>query len=89
MQAHAHIIEGKERTISHPITYVSSLFRSSQLKWAALTKDTYTIYMSVKKLSFYLGDADITLRSEELPLKRFLEKNTLNSKVNNWIVEIE
>ena len=24
-----------------------------------------------------------------LPLKRFLEKNTLNSKVNNWAMEIE
>ena len=49
----------------------------------------YTIYMSVKKLSFYLDDADITLRSDHLSLKRFLEKNTLNSKVNNKAVEIE
>ena len=45
--------------------------------------------MSVKKLSFYLDDADITLRNDHLPLKRFLEKNTLNSKVNNWAMEIE
>ena len=27
-------------------------------------------------------------RSDHLPLKRFLQKNTLNSKVNNWSVEI-
>ena len=45
--------------------------------------------MSVKKISFYLDDADITLRSDHLPLKRFLEKITLNSKVNNWAVETE
>ena len=45
--------------------------------------------MSVKKLSFYLDDADITLRSNHLSLKRILEKNTLNSKVNNQAVEIE
>ena len=45
--------------------------------------------MPVKKLSFCLEDADITLRSNLIPLRRFLEKNTLNSKVNNWVVEIE
>ena len=46
------------------------------------------IYMSIKKLAYYLEDADITLRSDHLPLKKFLAKNTLNSKVNNWAVEI-
>ena len=71
MQAHVHIIEGKERTILCPIIYKSSLFRGSQLNWAALTKHVYALYMPVKKLSFYLDDADITLRSEHLPLKRF------------------
>ena len=44
--------------------------------------------MSIKKLDYYLQDADITLRSDHLPLKKFLEKKTLNSKVNNWAVEI-
>ena len=32
---------------------------------------------------------EITLRSDHLPLKKFLLKNTLNSKVNNWAVELE
>ena len=45
--------------------------------------------MSVKKLSFYLDSARIAVRSDHLPLKRFLEKNTLNTKVNNWAVELE
>ena len=45
--------------------------------------------MSVKKLSFYLDSARITIRSDHLPLRRFLEKNTLNTKVNNWAVELE
>ena len=44
--------------------------------------------MSVKKLSFYLDSAQITLRSHHLPLKKFLEKNTMNAKVNNWAVEL-
>ena len=73
----------------HPITYIRRLFRGSQLNWATLTKEAYAIYMSVKKLSFYINTAKITVRSDHLPLKKFLEKKTLNSKVNNWAVELE
>ena len=62
----------------HPITYVSSLFRGSQLDWATLTKEAYAIYMSVKKLSFYINTAKIIVKSDHLPLKKFLEKNTMN-----------
>ena len=73
----------------HPITYTSGLFHGSQLNWATLTKEAYAIYMSVKKLSFYIDIAKITVKSDHLPLKKFLEKNTMNSKVNNWAVELE
>ena len=45
--------------------------------------------MSVKKLSFYLTDAQILLRSDHKPLEKFLLKNMLNSKVNNWAMELE
>ena len=41
----------------HSITYVSGLFHGSQLNWATLTKKAYTIYMSVKILSFYIDTA--------------------------------
>ena len=67
---------------------MSGLFRGSQLNWACLTKEAYAIYMSIKKLTYYLEDADATLRSDHLPLRKFLAKNTLNSKVNNWAIEI-
>ena len=79
---------GKEYKINHPITFASGLFKGSQMNWAALTKEAFAIYSSIKKLSYYLEDADIVLRSDHLPLKKFLQKNTLNSKVNNWAVEI-
>ena len=52
-------------------------------------KEAFAIYMSVKKLSFYLNQAEILLRSDHLPLQKFLQKNTLNSKVNNWAMELE
>ena len=87
-QEKTHQIEGKEVKILHPITYMSGLFRGSQINWACLTKEAYAIYMSIKKLAYYLEDGDITLKSDHLPLKKFLVKNTLNSKVNNWAIEI-
>ena len=87
-QEKTHMVEGKEVKLLHPITYMSELFRGSQMNWAYLTKEAHAIYMSIKKLTYYLEDADITLRSDHLPLKKFIAKNTLNSKVNNWAIEI-
>ena len=48
-QSHTSIINGKGITMDHPISYVSELFGGSQINWAALTKEAYGIYMSVKK----------------------------------------
>ena len=45
--------------------------------------------MSVRKLSFYITDAEVTIKCDHLPLKKFLQKQTLNVKVNNWAVELE
>ena len=87
--AYAGVLTQHNNGTDHPITYVSGLFSGSQLNWVTLTKEAYAIYMSVKKLSFYIDTAKITVRSDHLPLKKFLEKNTLNSKVNNWAVELE
>ena len=87
--AYTGVLTQHNNGTDHPITYVSGLFRGSQLNSATLTKEAYAIYMSVKKFSFYIDTAKITVKSDHLPLKKFLEKNTLNSKVNNWAVELE
>ena len=87
-QPHWRKVGEPKTTVNHPITYVSGLFKGSQLNWAALTKEAYAIYMSIKKLNYYLEDAEIILMCDHLPLKKFLKRNTLNSKVNNWAVEL-
>ena len=86
--AYAGVLTQSIDNTDHPITYVSGLFRGSQLNWATLTKEAYIIYMSIKKLSFYIDTAKITVKSDHLPLKKLLEKNTMNSKVNNWAVKL-
>ena len=59
-QEKTQMTEGKEIKILHPITYMSGLFRGSQNNWACLTKEAYVTYMSIKKLMYYLEDADVT-----------------------------
>ena len=88
-QPHIMTIDGKSTTTDHPVAFVSGLFRGSQLNWAALMKEAFAIYMSIKKLLFYLTDAQILLRSDHKPLEKFLLQNMLNSKVNNWAMELE
>ena len=83
------MVDGKEISTNHPIAFVSGLFHGSQINWAAFTKEAYAIYMTVKKSTFYLTGHDITLRSDHLPLNKFLRQMTLNNTVNNWAVEIE
>ena len=83
------MVNRKKITVDHPVSYISGLFHGNQLNWAALTKEAYAIYMSVKKSISYLTGHEITQRSNRLPLKKFLRKMTLNQMVNNWSTEIE
>ena len=86
-QKHTTVVDGKEA--KHPVMYVSGFFCGSQLNWAPMTKEAYAMYMTIKKSTFYVTGHDITLRSDHLPLNKFLKQVTLNNTVNNWAMEIE
>ena len=73
----------------HPITFCSEQFQGSQLNWVALTKEAYAIFCSLHELCFYTKDAEVTIMSDHLPLKRFLQKNTASAIVNNWAISLE
>ena len=88
-QAYQHTIEWAEKEIFHPVTYVSGLFRGPQINWVALVKEAYAIYVAARKLHYYISNADTTIRSDHMPLRKFLMKNTKNATVNNWAVAIE
>ena len=47
-QPHVTTVDGKSTTTDHPVAFVSGLFRGSQLNWAALMKEAFAIYMSLK-----------------------------------------
>ena len=63
--------------------------QGTQINWAALVKEAYAIYMAARKLHYYISNSDTTIRSDHMPLRRFLLKNTKNTTVNNWAVSIE
>ena len=44
-QEKTHMLKGKEIKLLHPITYMSGLFRASQMNWACLTKEAYVIIL--------------------------------------------
>ena len=44
-QSYTKETEGKVVTVHHPVTYVSGLFRGSQLNWAALTRGICYLYV--------------------------------------------
>ena len=68
------------KKIHHPITYASGLIKVSQINGATLTKEAYAIYRSVRKLTYYLEDADVLLRSDHLPLKNFPRKEHIKQQ---------
>ena len=81
--------QNKMQVVNHPISYQSGLFRGPQINWAALTKEAYAIYICCKKLVFFIQDDVVQVYSDHKPLQKFVHKQTLNSKVNNWAVELE
>ena len=42
-QLTADVHSSRWKTVYHPVSYISGLFRGSQLNWAALTKEAYAI----------------------------------------------
>ena len=91
-------MDGQEYSpkVTHP------LWMENQLPWTIRVICQWIIlWQSVKlgcthkrdicnmKSTFYLTGHEITLRSDHLPLKKFLRKMTLNNTVNNWSTEIE
>ena len=73
----------------HPNKNYTLFTDVSKFGYAGVLRQKYTIYMAVRKLTFYITGHNIIIKSDHLPLKKFLEKKTLNAKVNNWAVELE
>ena len=46
-QEHTSVIDIKEVTTNHPVSFVRGMFHGSQLNLAAMMKEAYAIYMTI------------------------------------------
>ena len=58
---------GTKIEIPYPITYQRATFQGSQKNWSTWTKKAYAIYVSFKKVVFYLIEAHVMVRSDHGP----------------------
>ena len=62
--------------IVHPVAYISGSFNKSQCRWPTITKECFGIFMSIKKCSFYLQNADLLVHLDPKPLLKIFSGNT-------------
>ena len=80
--------DGSKREVEVQITQQSGTYTESQEKWSTIKKEAYAIYASFKKMVFYLRDAKVLIRSDHVPLKKFISANTKNDQLTNWCQEL-
>ena len=68
----------------YPITYHSGTFSPAQVNWSANTKEAYAIFKSITRMSFFVTDSEVIIRSDHKPLKKFIEGVTANPRVLDW-----
>ena len=76
-----------ESKIIHPTTYKSGSFSQSQCWWPVITKECLSIFMPIKKYSFYLQNADLLVCSDHKPPLKIFTGHTDNYKCNTWGLE--
>ena len=70
------------------IVYHSGNFQGSQLAWSAFVKESFSIFKSVLRMSFYLKDSHVINHSDHKPLQKFIYAITANDQVNEWSFQI-
>ena len=83
-----HEFDGREGGMLHPVACMGGLFGGGQIDWVTLAGEACAVYVSVEKLGRYVQDAGVTLGSDHLPLRSFLQGNTMNTRVDSWAVGV-
>ena len=73
------------QTIDLPVTFQSGSYSTSQEKWSTIQTKAYA---SFKKMVFYLRDAQVLIRSDPAPLRKFMYSNTTNDRLMAWAQDL-
>ena len=76
-----------ESSVIHPVAYISGSFSESWCRWSTIIKECFSVFMSNKKCSFYLQNANLLLCSDHKPLLKIFTGPTDNEKCNTWGLE--
>ena len=71
-------------SIVHPVAYISGSFTESKCRWPAITKECVSVFISIKKCSFYSQNSNLLVHSDHKPLLKSFTGNTNNEKCNTW-----
>ena len=74
-------------SVIHPVAYISGRFSQSQCRWPAITKECYSVFMSITKCSFYLQNANLLVCTDDKPLLKIFTGHTGSDKCNIWGLE--
>ena len=74
-------------SVVHPVAYISASFSPSQCRWSAISKEWFSVFMSIKKSSLYLQNADLLIWSDHKLLLKIFTGHTDNDECNIWDLE--
>ena len=73
--------------VIHPVAYISSSFSQSHCRLPAITKACFSVFMSIKKCSFYLQNTKLLTCLDHISLLKIFTGHTDNAKCNIWNLE--
>ena len=71
------------------IGYWSKSFHKAQINWSALVKEARAVLEAMLHYKVFILGAKTILYCDHKPLKSFLERETKNSMVNRWSMELQ
>ena len=68
--------------VIHPVAYILGSFSKSQCRWPTITKESFSVFKSIKKCSIYLQNADLLVQSDHKLLLKDFTGHADNDKCN-------
>ena len=78
------LVQEDENGIERVIQYVSHQLSGSQLRWATIEKEAYSVVYCINKLRPYLWGAEFTVYTDHKPLKCLFTQEMRNTKIQRW-----
>jgi hypothetical protein len=74
-----------------PVYFLSHRLSKTQEKWPTIQREAYAIFYAIKKLRYFLHNAEFVIKTDHQPLKDFLNKSqdSTNTKIQSWMLTLQ